>query len=778
MNGATEATLAELLAVAQAQNVNLINMLKELKKQSSSGGGGGAGVIGATTAAISNLGSSLNPVTLAINAVSGAANILSNVISGLAGLVGNLIGVVTDLAGNLVNFSKKAASGAAKLSDFYDAFKDLPLMLGTVSSVFATIIRYAEDLLTSYRAMTKNGASFSGSLMEMAGTATRARLFIDEFVKVVKANSDIFATLTGNVDSGIKRFAEYSNIMLDPKGPYAKRMMALGYTAEESAGQLGLFIQMQGTMNKKGLENSRQVAEGATKFAEEIDLYVKLSGKERAEVEKSLKEKAFDKQWQYMLRNMRPEQVAEANLALLQAFEAGGKGMEDNVKMSIMTGGRVQQAYTDAGKTFAVMQGETGQRAVDAYSKTVLDGTLSEKQRLDLRRESDRQLAVNTQELVERFGDTATILGANGSKYFSAETMGYANALRNQKTQKQITEENEAALRRQRQQGVGDAKALAQAEQNIRDFGLIIRNLTNTIIGPFLGPLVKFGETITGLVAKFVGSKGFTKAVGDVADWFTNLFDSLSKAQTGTDIIQIIGRAVVDAFGNIWAVLKPIWEDTIKPGMKQLWEDTVPIVVKLFNRMIEIVTPYFKELGLAIQEVVEDYLKASSKGLFGTSDSANSRRGQDAYMAKPEFQEWLKKRQATALDTANPEMIQRYNTTRLNRDALIQEFMKELADRAANKLPDAKPVIKTDTRSLGTIGKTGQTSEPTDTVVSIEKGERVLTPGETSSYNNLESALQRLNNTTALLLLAMKETAENTKQNVRATNKLSGDLFA
>jgi len=418
----------------------------------------------------------------------------------------------------------------------------------------------------------------------------------------------------------------------------------------------------------------------------------------------------------------------------------------------------------------------------------VLDGTLSEKQRLDIRRESDRQLAVNTQELVERFGDAATILGANGSKYFSAETMGYGNALRNQKTQKQIAEENEAALKRQRQQGVGDAKALAQAEQNIRDFGLIIRNLTNTIIGPFLGPLVKFGETMTGLVAKFVGSKGFTKAVGDVADWFTNLFANLSKANTATDIIRIIGDAVVSAFSNIWSVLKPIWEDTIKPGMEKLWKDAKPAVVEMFNNFVEFIRPYFvKVFDFMVDSINEWLYNKLGKG-FGEDPESRKKQRAAEYSYDEKYSSLKESfKNAKTLEEGNKilEQMKQAQEELKNRLRIITGAGMGSMDGKVDlgwrsQLPSTTDLIKNTShgRSVGTIGATGLTSEPNDAILSVERGERVLTPGETSSYNNLESALQRLNNTTALLLLAMKETAENTKQNVRATNKLSGDLFA
>ena len=252
MNGATEATLAELVAVAQSMNANLVT-LQRLASQG--GGSGGTSPAGGAASGLSAISAAAGPAKVALGALSVAGNMISGLFSFMGNIIGKVISGLTNTAANLFNFAKQAAAGTAKLSDFYDAFRDLPFLIGTVASIFADVIRYSEGLLTTYQNLTKYGASFSGDLFKMAQAATRGFMSLDEFSKVVRTNSDVLSTLGGDVDKGMNKFVDIQNKLLGPGSQYSKSLLGLGYTASDTADMLSSVINQQGNLNKKELAN-------------------------------------------------------------------------------------------------------------------------------------------------------------------------------------------------------------------------------------------------------------------------------------------------------------------------------------------------------------------------------------------------------------------------------------------------------------------------------------------------------------------------------------------
>jgi hypothetical protein len=212
MNGATEATLQELLAVVQEQlkqQILLKKMYDEFKRAGGMGGPGvGAGAMGGAASALGGLSKAITPVSLAFGAVSLAGKALGSALELMGSVVGKVVEGLGKTASNLIDFSFQAMQGKVSIEAFVNVFKDLPFFIGDVIGMFAKLIGYEEKLLETYRDLTKYGASFSGDLFKMQQMAFSAYMTLDEFGRVVKENSELFSTAVGGLDAGMKMFGE------------------------------------------------------------------------------------------------------------------------------------------------------------------------------------------------------------------------------------------------------------------------------------------------------------------------------------------------------------------------------------------------------------------------------------------------------------------------------------------------------------------------------------------------------------------------------------------
>ena len=117
MNGATEATLADLLATAQAMNVNLIKLQQLIK---SNGGGGGSSNTGSAASSVASVASSLNPLSIGFGVLKGAVGAVGAVFGVMGSILGQVVGVATGLVKSLYSLGVATAMTGTKISDFYD----------------------------------------------------------------------------------------------------------------------------------------------------------------------------------------------------------------------------------------------------------------------------------------------------------------------------------------------------------------------------------------------------------------------------------------------------------------------------------------------------------------------------------------------------------------------------------------------------------------------------------------------------------------------------------
>lgn len=773
MNGATEATLAELVAVAQSMNANLVT-LQRLASQG--GGSGGTSPAGGAASGLSAISAAAGPAKLALGALSVAGNMISGLFSAMGNIIGKVVGGLVNTVSNLFNFAKQAALGTAKLSDFYDAFKDLPFLIGTVASIFADVVRYSEGLLTTYQNLTKSGASFSGDLFKMAQAATRGFMSLDEFSKVVRTNSDVLSTLGGDVDKGMNKFVDIQNKLLGPGSQYSKSLLGLGYTASDTADMLSSVINQQGNLNKKELANNDTVAASVVNIAKEMDLYSKVTGKSREELEKELKKKSFDAAWKTFTEGMDPEQAASASLAVEKALATGGQGAADLLRQMFMTGGEVSTPITEASKQFYVQTNGAAENFVKTMYLSALNMKTGSQAQLETQLRAVRDMGQSYDEFIGPMGKSAGLFSAMNNSFVNNTALMTTRMKMAGVTNEQITKMAAEAGKKQTDSAVSTAAGLGQAQLAIKNFGTQLMGMVNTVIAPFASSLFALGESVIATINTFVGSDGFKETVKNVTTWFTTAFAELkaSYADGGLGgLLKKFGQKMMEGAGNVWTFIKPIWLEHIQPALENA-----------FKSIMDFLQPYFKAAMDQVSDMLNAWVYSLPGGskVFGARDPAIVARERAEQQKRDEDQNklnsleaQLKANREAMAASSDPKAIDNYKSTIQRLQAEINQSYDRRGDsQNARQIP----------RHSGTIGMTGSWWEKEDATLSIQAGESVVTQAQmaqivdTASQKGLAEAMQRVNSTQLAMVAVLKQIADASERNVNATKDLNGNLWA
>ena len=760
MNGATEATLAELVAVAQAMNANLVT-LQRLASQG--GGSGGTSPAGGAASGLSAISAAAGPAKLALGALSVAGNMISGLFSVMGNIIGKVVSGLVNTVSNLFNFAKQAALGTAKLSDFYDSFRDLPFLIGTVASIFADVVRYSEGLLVTYQNLTKSGASFSGDLFKMAQAATRGFMSLDEFSKVVRTNSDVLSTLGGDVDKGMNKFVDIQNKLLGPGSQYSKSLLGLGYTASDTADMLSSVINQQGNLNKKELANNDTVAASVANIAKEMDLYSKVTGKSREELEKELKKKSFDAAWKTFTAGMDPEQAASASLAVEKALTTGGQGAADLLRQMFMTGGEITTPITDASKQFYVQTNGAAENYVKTMYNSALNMKTGSQAQLAEQLKAGRDIGQAYGDFIEPMGKAGGLFSAMNNSFVNNAALMTTRMKNAGVTNEQITKMAVEAGKKQVAAASGTAEGLAQAQLNIKNFGMTIMNLVNQIIGPIAGELIRFGKTLTDYL---------TPIMIKVTGWFKTAFTQLEKAFDDggwKGVFSKMGDKLQEAANNISEFVKPMWK-ALEPIMTKVWTDYVrPALASIFTGMMDfIISALRKNSRIA-------------RFLFDETDTEKAERAKNEN--DPLYQAILAREQERVYRENEASLHQGGMASYVNNDEVMKQFLAE-RERQRNAPPPPAPVSPRDRRHSGTVGMTGNWWEKEDATLNIQAGESVVTEAQmsqivdTASQKGLAEAMQRVNNTQLAMVAVLKQIADASERNVNATKDLNGNLWA
>jgi len=338
-NAATETTLFALLRLAQKDSAVLAEMAKKagidskkiqesLDKQGDGGGGGSKG---------------------------GGLGLLGTAANLAGGFLMDMVGGITKTIGNLAAFANQLMDGTARASDFFKAFKDLPLGLGLFAELLAFAQKFMEKQIDTYRTISQTGAGLTSSLGGLRVQALNLGLSMDEFAGMFATNQAALSSLGGSASAGAKNLVAINNSLINSK--MGGTLMGLGYSFSQINGLIGDYIATTGDGLKVGKDvtsEQTRLAKAAGAYGKELDFLSRLTGESREAIQKKMEADAQEASWKMYLAGLPEEQQALAAQAVERARMMGGKGGVDAIKAMFMG---FAGPFTAEGQTFISTMG-------------------------------------------------------------------------------------------------------------------------------------------------------------------------------------------------------------------------------------------------------------------------------------------------------------------------------------------------------------------------------------------------------------------------------------
>lgn len=314
----------------------------------------GAGVLGTATGAVTK----------------GLGEVAS---SGLA--LGKSFG---DIAGKLVTGGVRISDVTKSLEQNFNAAgysgSALGKALGIASGAIGEVVKYVEEGVDAFRELSKTGAGFNNSIIELRSSAAQTRMTLAEYGQVVKENSQLFTTFGGTVSQGAKQFTDFSKKFFD--SPVADELRLMGFNTKDINELLALQTTTMRINQKLDAEATKREIEAARSLAIEMDAVSKLTGISRKEQEEKLRKDRENGQMMAaidlaMMKGGKDVQKAFDGMTtaasmggkdfqrLQQEIFAMGRPSEEMAAKFAMIGGDAQKLMTQAAE--AARKGQTEQ---------------------------------------------------------------------------------------------------------------------------------------------------------------------------------------------------------------------------------------------------------------------------------------------------------------------------------------------------------------------------------------------------------------------------------
>ena len=342
-NAATEATLKQLLAVAQAQlaaqgkkGAELAKLQADLDKKLKSIAGEAKKAASAiekekkardkNTDAVDDNTDSIEDET---DARERAAQSLKN-FGANAGKALNLLKGAIDL---VVNTASTLANMGNSMSSAAQAFEVIPGAGAQLAKTFGAVGAAAEKTYKAFQTASSVGANFNGSIATMVKAASDAGLTFDDFTGLISQNAENLRFLGGTTAESAKRLAELSKDVR--KSQLGRDLAGLGFTTSETAAGIARMAAMQRRSGNREELNREQLINQTGNYLKNLDAVSKLTGKTKDALQKEADARRADAQFRIAERRI----IKEDRGTLDNFMDAlGDKATQDAFKEMLATG--------------------------------------------------------------------------------------------------------------------------------------------------------------------------------------------------------------------------------------------------------------------------------------------------------------------------------------------------------------------------------------------------------------------------------------------------------
>ena len=641
--------------------------------------------------------------------------------------------------GPVIDFGLAAASGRARLQDFYSAFNNIPI-LNFISGPAAGLMEYGNQLLYSYRDLTRSGAGFGGSLKDMMVSVAESRLSMEQYNAMVRINAETFASAPGGIEQGINTFIKAQQNLMGSDSDLRRELLALGYTAEDTAVFLGDIMRRQGNMSVRGALNADQLTEATAAYARELDMVSKLTGKRKEQVAEELRKATEDAFFKRAQMGMDKTQRILSDRFMAQATMLG----PDMVQLMQLVMSGADPVGTPEYQRMMIQTNGAGEEMLN-LARSAMQTRDANASLLPTMIKS----AASYAKLADQVGFTtiATMKSRGDSLLYNQEMLNFANRIQHlvdagmseDQAAIKITEEAQAATKRQTDQSTNQALALANAEASIRDFGQQLTIVTSNILPDLIGGLAAFSTTVLGTTADAI-----KKSRADI----TEISDAVKKAiKTGN----------VQDLTNLGTKLNKKFEDMLIQAYGQ-FRGTAPA-------------------GTAPAGTAPAGTAPAGTAPAGTAPAGTAPADENSSFIRTIVRE--------AWGVAKEEMVKGANSTMgavkdsftTNINGVFNTINSSIRDRIG--LTPGRADGGATTPGSYVVGERGPeilNLGTTGDVISNDNLTKML--ASTSNQNGMKESIDQLNTTNSQMLAAIRELVQINDRTLTATRGLNGNLFA
>jgi hypothetical protein len=456
------------------------------------------------------------------------------------------------------NFNKvsgeiqKLTSGSAQASYVLGILARQSGVVGLVGVGMMELAKIQESYLKTYQDISKSGALFGGSLTDLRLAAANSFLTMDQFTAVIKKNSTVFASMSGNLQEGINQFVKIQNALLRPESAIARNLAHLGYTAAEAADLTASYMATQGTMNKMELQDTKKVSESVQLYAQELTLLSSLTGESREALQQKLQAETQEAQFQAYLASLAPAEADKLRQGLQYAMTQGGQGAVDALKAMALG----FPPMTRAGQLYMATQ-QAGIQALRQYNDVAKNSAITTDEAAKLNRQTlARQIAEgqNDRERLRKVLEADALAGGELAKSFADATKLQTRFIG--MTQDQIQAELDK-MNAENQRQSSQAQAAKEVTDQLNRLAQSILSALLPVLDLLLPPLnaavstvAKFATNMSSLIADFDSLKFIIGAVTAAFILYqTKLMLASVKNLTGSDTFAGKGGKKVSKIG-------------------------------------------------------------------------------------------------------------------------------------------------------------------------------------------------------------------------------------
>ena len=442
------------------------------------------------------------------------------------------------------SFTNTLGDGTKVSSKLFQTFSSIAgTTVGTTFSLLSTagstLLEFLKNGYTAFQDVSRSGASFNNNLLDLRKSAAEAAIPLDEFVGIIKQNSQTLTALGGTVTEGAKRFGQLSKEFRDSE--FGGELTAMGYSIGEMNDLLADQLELDMRGGKLRGKDNATLRKETENYILELDKLTKVTGLSRDELQKGLKQAMKDGR----VLTMQSRLSGDA----LTTFKNTMGMMNANIDPSLMgsltqmMGGIIDP--TDEFAKYLTMASPN----VMAFEEALGKGQVSVEDQIKQYKQQSKEI----ESFLSQFNQQ--IINTNPGLQKLAQ---YNASIQN------LIESNTGAARKEQQARESITTAFGKVEKAFNDIynKFIEKLMDNPIFQQIIERLEQFASVINN------SSDDILKAFDGILTTFNN---SLGNFMQNIKTDGIIG-AVIKFFGELFTGVK---------------NNLIPVTMKIFQRMGE-----------------------------------------------------------------------------------------------------------------------------------------------------------------------------------------------